>query len=76
MEIKIKLNANKVYNVSNFGRIESDILDQLYERPEITKRISNVVNSVENMAYEGHPVKSIQFDMLTVKAILEVDMDK
>jgi hypothetical protein len=76
MEIKIKLNANRVYRVSNFGKIESDILEQLYERPEITKQISNVSKSVENMLYNGHPVTSIQFDMLTVVAILNVDTKK
>lgn len=76
MEVRIKLNANKIYKVNNFGGIESDILDQLYERSDITKRIDNVDKTVENMLYEGYPVTSIYFDMLTVRAILNVDTSR
>ena len=76
MEVSIKLNANRIWNLNNFGKLETDILDQLFQDSKITKRIDNVVESVENMLYDGHLVTSIQFDILTARAILKVDTTK
>lgn len=76
MEVKIKISANKVWDLNNFGDIKSDILTELFKDPEITKRNSNVVESIENMLYDGHPVTAIQYDALTSRAILHINLER
>lgn len=76
MEVSIKLNANRIWELDNFGKLKTDILSQLFERSDITKRQDNVIESIENMLYEGHLVTSIKFDILTARAILNVDTTK
>lgn len=76
MEVKIKISANKVWDLNNFGDIKSDILTELFKDPEITKRNSNVVESIENMLYDGHQVTAIQYDALTSRAILHINSER
>lgn len=76
MEVKIKISANKVWDLDNFGDIKSDILTELFKDPEITKRNSNVVESIENMLYDGHRVTAIQYDALTSRAILHINLER
>lgn len=76
MEVSIKLSANKIWIVDNFGSIKSDIVTELFKQPEITKRNSNVVESIENMLYDGHSVIAILYDALTARAILHVNLER
>ena len=76
MRIRIKINGNKIYKMDNFGRIETDILQQMYSSPDFTKKKSNVTESIENLLYKGLPVKNIYVDFLTAEIILEIDLDQ
>jgi len=70
MKILIKLKTNQTWKLDNFGRLETDILRQLFKEPKITKKKSNVTESIENMLYDGCSVTSIQYDLPTAQVIL------
>lgn len=71
MEVRIKMNANAIYKVNNFGNIvETDILDQLFDLKEVTKINNTVVKSIENCLYDGKRIKSVVYDMLVNELVL------
>ena len=72
MIVKIKVNANIKFEITNFGYIKACfLLDSLYKNEHITKRIKNVTESLNNILYDNqYIVDHAEYDMLTNEVIL------
>ena len=69
--VKIKMNANVKYELTNFGMIKAQtMVSALFENEHITKKEHNVIESIENLLYDGKEIEKAEYDMLTNEVIL------
>lgn len=70
-KIRLKMPANAVYSVTNVGYIKAcDMFKTLMENKHIEKKRDNVIESIENLLYDGHEIVMAEYDMLTNEVIL------
>lgn len=63
--VRIKVNANRTFEMSNFGRLNAeDVLKDLFDNEHISKIEANVTESLENMLYDGYSIKKATYDTL------------
>ena len=63
--VRIKVNANRTFEMSNFGRLNAeDVLKDLFDNEHISKIETNVTESLENMLYDGYSIKKATYDTL------------
>lgn len=63
--------ANIVCEVTNTGMIKADhMFKTLMENVHIEKKRANVIESIENLLYDGHEIVMAEYDMLMNEVIL------
>lgn len=73
VDIRIKMPANIVYELSNTGNIKAkNLMETLFKDENITKKKDNVIESIENCLYKGKEIEKAMYDMLTNEVILRV----
>ena len=69
--VKIKMNANIKYELTNTGMIRANsMINELFKDEHITKKWDNVIESIENLLYDGREIEKAEYDMLTNEVIL------
>lgn len=69
--VKIKMNANIKYELTNTGMIKANsIMNDLFKDEHITKKKDNVIESIENLLYDGREIEKAEYDMLMNEVIL------
>lgn len=73
VDVRIKMQANIVYELSNTGNIKAkNLMKVLFENEHISKKTENVIESIENCLYKGREIEKAMYDMLTNEVILRV----
>ena len=73
VNVRIKMPANIVYELSNTGNIKAkNMMNALFKDEYITKKKDSVVESIENCLYKGREIEKAMYDMLTNEVILVV----
>lgn len=71
--VKIKMCANIQYELSNTGMIKANsMLQELFKNEHISKKVDNVIQSIENLLYDNLEVEKAFYDMLTNEVILHL----
>ena len=66
MIVKIKVNANVKYELTNFGYIKAEsMVEALFENEHVTKKHDNVTKSIQNLLYDGREIEQAYYDALT-----------
>lgn len=66
MIIKIKVNALIKYELKHTGMIKAEsMVNELFKNEHITKKIDNVIESIENLLYDGKEIEKAYYDALT-----------
>lgn len=69
--VKIKMNANIKYELTNTGMIKANsIMNDLFKDEHITKKKDNVIESIENLLYDGREIEKAEYNMLMNEVIL------
>lgn len=70
-KVRLKMPGNIIYGVTNFGYIKAcDMFKTLLENRHIEKKKENVIESMENLLYDGHEIVMAEYDMLTNEVVL------
>ena len=48
----------------------NSIINELFKDEHITKKWDNVIESIENLLYDGREIEKAEYDMLTNEVIL------
>lgn len=73
MEVRIKVPANIIYELDNTGGIKAkNIMPVLFSRPEASRKMESVMDSIWNLLWNGREVKEAYYDMLTNEVLLKI----